>query len=116
MPYVKESGHQGPIVSLGGVTGQPGLGRQVRTEYFAVVSTVQRQILDDNPRRISAIIYSNSDGAITLYFTPDTNGPIAVLQRNDYLIINSDFPWTGPIWGINAALTGQVYIAEVSVQ
>jgi hypothetical protein len=114
----QESGHQGPLTSLGGIIGIQNLGRKVTRSYPTVGQTTNLQILPENLRRISAIIRNTSD---TGYVFLSLSGYIPddldiILYPGEYLQIDKDLPWTGSINGLAVTADCVCTVTEISVQ
>jgi len=115
MAIVQESGYilGLQLISLSGVKGIIGRGRQLSQESYSLTTTA-RQILDNNPQRISAIIYnrSTSTNDVTLDF--GLNGTAMLLPIGTSIQIDTLFPWCGSVVG-NSAGTATLDVLEVSV-
>lgn len=111
----RESGH-GPgdqLISLAGVIGKPGIGREV-VDNAQAVTTALAQYIASNDRRIALLIYNPSANQIYFSFNNGSTGIITCYPR-DSILINKDFPWTGPISAYSIA-GGDIFTwIEVSV-
>jgi hypothetical protein len=101
------------LISLSGVKGIVGRGRQLSQESYSLTGTA-RQILDNNPQRVTAIISnrSTSANAVTLDF--GNNGTTMLLSVGASIQIDNLFPWCGPITGTVAG-AATLDVIEVSV-
>lgn len=101
---IEESGHSGSLVSLGGIVGVTGRGRKLAAQSIVGAAT-NFQLLNDNPKRVAAIIQclSNSPGILTVMLDPGVGG--LILFPGASLQIDQNFPWTGPVWIDGAALS-----------
>ena len=105
----QESGFNGRLVSLGGIQGAIGRGRQTNPVVWTI--SAKTQILSENGRRQSAIIQNTGAVLATLYFGTDTVG--MTLLPNGNIQIDINFSWTGNIWANSAGTTLETI--EVSV-
>lgn len=115
--YERESGYEGVLVSLGGVVSLTGRGRITRSFESNITSTIKQMVLPSNPKRISAVIENIDNGTgISLYISFTGTGLTVALAPNGSFQIDSNFPWTGPVWAQPASV-GTCYCGglEVSV-
>jgi len=110
----QEPGHYSTLVSLGGVTNTKNYGRT--TTNRTVLATTNTNLLEANPRRISAIIKNIGAGTVALTFGEDSSGAILGLPiiPQQSLQIDKNFPWTGDVRG-TAAVNSNCSIQEISV-
>lgn len=110
----QESGYSGELVSLGGVRGIRFRGRQCDSATYTLVTGDNQSVLVENGRRISAIIQNVDDvDAVDVRLG---DGPVFVrIYPHGSLQIDSDFPWTGYVYGQAVANTPTVRVFEVSV-
>lgn len=114
---ITEPGYNGQLVSLGGVLGAPGKGRQMFNHVFAMASGAV-PLLSPNPMRIAALI-QNADTtlAVLLYVgTTSTLQYLVTLNAGGSLQIDQDFPWIEYIWGSAASGAPAVLVTEIAVQ
>lgn len=105
----QESGVAVKLVSLAGMVGVIGRGRQIAPVAWTIAALTQ--ILNENGRRLTAIIQNTGTLNATIYFGNDTVG--LTLLPNANLQIDADFPWTGNVWANSVGTTLEVI--EVSV-
>jgi len=115
MPIVRESGHFGKLVSLGGIVDETGRGRicDIRPQACGMTSV---QILQDNPRRISALI-TNGDLYYAWVCLGDTAAPDSgtlLLQGGSYQIDENN-PWTGAVTIYVNTGTDTICVTETSL-
>jgi len=110
----QEAGYQGRLVSLGGVVGAPGRGRQARQLNNSVDNTGTKLIMESNPKRLSALI-QNID-AINMYimFGDELYNYGFLLRPYDIFQIDQNLPWAGSVAGYAAAAC-TYRLLEVSV-
>lgn len=114
MAIVIESGLNGSLISLAGYQGVANRGRQSEATIVAIDNTAVVVLLPINTRRISAIIYNDSNQDILLSLGDIAVQPIR-LQDLEALQIDKDFPWTGQIVAIGTSPTpGNVNMQEIS--
>lgn len=104
-----ESGFNGRLLSLANLPGVPGRGRQTDPTNWTI--TGDTQILNENGRRISAIIQNTGVNNATLYFGNDALG--LTLLPNANFQIDSLFPWTGTMRADSVNTT--IEVIEVSL-
>lgn len=112
-----ESGYRGILTSLGGVKGQLNHGRVIVNTVLAVTSN-QQQLLDNNPKRISAIIQNIDPGAESIYLAlgePVVGTDGLTLGVNQSFQIDGLFPWTGAVKGTPSVAHCTCWIQEISV-
>lgn len=121
-PTYTETGNLLPLLSLGGVLAQPGQGRTISSNSFTLSTVLgAQQIMDSNPKRISAVIQNVDDlaspGSYIEVFLGGLNTIPLILAPYGTLQIDRDFPWTGCVWAnhFNNSNAPIVLIDEVSV-
>jgi len=110
----REQGYVGRVVSLAGVVGMEGRGRESYNDLIPMVGSTGRLILTSNSRRISAIIQNRIAGDLYITLGEEYNGLGIVLFQNQSLQIDRDFPWTGDIRGFSLT-SGNVGVIEISI-
>jgi len=116
---VYESGHIGPIYSLGGVPGKQMRGRQLVYSSWVEITTATDRILNDNPQRIAAIVVNSGDNDVAIrmgdapVIGPPTQGMI--LKPGGAFQIDTLLPWTGSLFASFSALGGSIEVEEISI-
>lgn len=99
MPIRQESGYKGQLVSLSGLLGAPGRGRQVEDAPWVVPAAETVMVLSGNGRRIAAVFQnlpgSAGDAEISL---GENSGKTEILQPGDSWQIDINIPWTDSVW------------------
>lgn len=122
-PIYYEPGNGLPLLSLGGIVSLPGQGRIIRSFSATTGSGADGndyQILDANPKRISALIQNLDDaahpGSLVEVFLGSANTMAITLGTLGCLQIDRDFPCIGAI--IIAAASGSpvVTVQEIGLQ
>jgi len=113
MSFQLESGHNGLMISMGGILGRPGLGRRIDSTAFSLTTTAV-MIIGDNPRRISAIIENQGPDSLALDFGGGINS--ISIHSGGNLQIDENFPYTGSIAAGADTSTCVVLVTEISVQ
>jgi hypothetical protein len=108
-----ETGHVGQLLSLAGVAGVPGRGRE--SVPLAVATAGIGQILPANPRRISAIVQNKSDTVGFRLYLGDTTVSGFEIKPGGTFQIDGDFPWTGLVLIEAVGGTASAYSVDVSV-
>ena len=107
----QESGYQGRLVSLGGVLGKPGRGRQI-VPVAITVTTAEAIIASDNPQRLALIIRNTGTETAYINLAGNTSFP---LKANEVFQIDYNFAWTGAIYAATNSSTTTVIGYETSV-
>jgi hypothetical protein len=116
----RETGSNQKLISLGGVIGQAGLGREVNTTLLTMAVGVLQYALAANPKRISALIVNNGDVALAsqyvgVYIGENNTGPFFLTEFGSFQI-DENFPWTGSVYiAYLGAGSPVISITEVSV-
>lgn len=116
-----EPGNLLPVVSLGGVISNPGLGRVVDVNNITLNGTAF-VLSVSNPKRISAIVQNIDDaahpGAHALIYLGGLNSIPIDLTPYGTLQIDKDFPWIGEIDGATGTggTTPVITIVEIGLQ
>lgn len=109
----QECGHWGQLVSLAGIIGRAGRGRQIETTLHVVANA--RTILTSNPNRISVIIQNTGDEALYLGLGQDPSASTGlILQIGESLQIDQNFPWIGDVRAY-CAVSCNCITVEVSI-
>lgn len=113
MAIARESGAFSKLVSLGGVVQTNGRGREM---YHAQVTIPAAGVcvLNNNPKRISAIIQNIGTVVHSICFDPNTIS--LYVYPGQSFQIDSDFPWTGEVFIYATGVVSTVQICEVSIQ
>lgn len=101
------------LISLSGVKGVKGRGRQINQQSYAMTTTA-RQILDNNSQRISALISNRTTSANDVTLDLGAQGTSMLLPVGGSIQIDVLLPWTGPIVGVTTG-TATLDVIEVSV-
>ena len=114
-----ETGSLIPIVSLGGIKSQPGMGRVITSFAFPPTIAIVNYVLSPNPKRISAIFINKGDpanvGEIMYLYIGENGAPIKLLEYGSFQI-DSNFPWTGSVSVIYTGTNSPYLVGyEVSV-
>jgi len=116
MAVVRESGYNGRLVSLGGLLSLEGQGRECDSKIVPLIVSAWTRLLENNPRRISALI-QNVDNSLTVavIIGDDSGGGYFHLEPKGTLQIDENFPWTGPVIAYQAAAMN-MSVAEVNIR
>lgn len=115
MAKILEPGYIGPLVSLAGILGKPGRGRQLNSYFRAVGVAPRQQFLSANSNRISCIIQNVDSETVYLAFAGNTDAEIVLTQSQSFQI-DENFPWTGSLMASVIAGTGHLVVWEVTLR
>jgi len=94
----QDPGHNGPLVSLGGIVGRPGYGSFVEHTQPVVTAGTFTDVVGNNPKRLWMFIQNESTEAVLLYFGNVGAGSVGLrLEPKGTLQIDEHIPWTGGI-------------------
>lgn len=113
---VFEPGFNGRLISLGGIAGKEGAGRQAQRFTVTVSAGVGIIGLPSNGKRISATvqIFTGSTD-LQIYMGDSTYGPAYLIGPTKQMFqIDKDLPWTGSLYLYSTGALS-VIINEVSV-
>jgi len=110
LAIIRESGNLEGLVSLGGVRSKPGLGRIMETSGPIISGT--QQVMNDNPKRISAILCNRNTVPMIIHFDTQT---LIELLPDAAMQIDINFPWTGAVFCTTTGGAGVLGVVEVSV-
>jgi hypothetical protein len=97
-PPIRDSGYNGSLVSLAGIVGAFGQGRNVVTGQYVNETTTPAVVLNANPKRIWASIQNTGSAATTLsYGEGGSFKEFVNMQPWDIYVIDADHPWTGSV-------------------
>jgi hypothetical protein len=105
----QESGFSGQVISLANLRGIPGRGRQTSSTTWTIAADTQ--ILNENSKRISAIIHNSGAVLAVVYLGNDADGLTLIADAN--LQIDSLFAWTGIVRVTSAGTT--IEVVEISI-
>lgn len=111
---IREQGHSGDLVSLGGLVDNSSRGRVNTGDSQTITTAVQ--IMPANSRRISALI--NNNGPDDLYiFGLAISGATAwaVIRSGGSFQIDRDYPWTGEVTVQAVSGSCGVFWSEISL-
>ena len=112
----KESGHDGELISLGGVRQRDGRGRQILSDYITSVGGNIVQCLEANPKRISALFQNRGTDVILFALGEQSGGGTAILlDPHGTLQIDKDFPWAGAVF-VTSPTNVDFSMLEISIQ
>lgn len=92
----REDGCIAELVSLAGVKGRSGLGREVKG-IARLATNAYPEIVNSNLRRLSCILQNSGTSNIWLYLGNADNYSEFLLVPGGSFQIDKDFPWTGAI-------------------
>jgi len=113
---IREPGFNGRLISLSGVLGAVGQGREGVRHTVAVTGGTGIIGMPSNPLRISAtvqIFIGTAD--LQVFFGDSTDGPAFILAPRDMLQIDHNLPWAGAVY-LYSSGTMSVLLNEVSVR
>ena len=113
---VQEPGYNGQLISLGGVKGAWGRGRNAVQTVRALTGGVGMIGLPSNPMRIAATVQIfNGTDDLQVFFGDSTDGAVFLLAPRDLLQINMYLPWVGAVY-LYSTGSMSVLCNEVEVQ
>jgi len=111
MPYYQESGSGESLISLGGIRSLRGWGRRFDVASYQAGGTVPYvNILQDNPKRIAAIIQNIGPDSIAVQ--APGNDWLFIITSGGSFQIDENFPFTGALL---AYAVGPTYASSVTV-
>jgi hypothetical protein len=110
-----EAGNAGLLISLGGIIGRIGAGREIASDYLTSVGGNYVQVLDSNPKRLSAIVQNRGTDLLLVAFGEmSVSGSAILIDPHGSFQIDQNFPWTGPVF-VTSPTNVDFSIFEVSV-
>ena len=112
-----EPGYNGRLISLGGVVGKRGVGRQSIRNNINLAASVGQIGLPANSRRIAATIQSYTVGDdLQIFLGNSTDGACYIISSRDVFQINYLLPWTGAVYmystGILAVVCNEIVVSS----
>ena len=114
MSLVQEPGYNGTLISLGGVKGTSGRGRQCNSNGVSVTTT-RVQVLPSNSKRISCLMNNIGSDTIWLILGNAADDVVSGIIPNGSYQIDALHPWTGGIYAFVNTTPSTLSFAEMSV-
>lgn len=112
----REPGYSGQLISLGGVQGAIGQGRERLSRRLVATAAADAMVVfPSNQLRLFATFYNAGAAPIYLCFgAPSSSDVQAILVAGTWFQIDKDLPWTGAL-SIYFTSAGTLYSNEVSI-